>query len=378
MPPTPPAQMVEPFEPNGSGAGFTNAITAKFDETITDSFDATGQIVYYAFAAPVTGRYQIKSSLGLSTRFTLYNCNQTQINYYDNEYLVELTAGTIYYLATKAVTSSQTGSYSFSIVTPKTFEGNGGAFNTAVSIPMDENISGEFNVPGKVDYFIFIAPLTGRYQIKSGIGIPTRFTLFNSNQTQINYYDNEYIVELTAGTIYYLVTKSVSSSQTGNYTFTVTTPYTFERKGGSYETAASIDMSGTISGIYNVPGKVDYYIFEASNTGSYKIKSTSGIPTRFSLYNSNRTQINYYDNEYTVNLTEGTVYYLTTKAVSSSQTGEYAFKIESPGAGISDVKTDPAKIIGYYNIVGQRLLKEPASGVYIVEYDNGTAKKFVK
>ena len=38
----------------------------------------------------------------------------------------------------------------------------------------------------------------------------------------------------------------------------------------------------------------------------------------------------------------------------------------------------PANIIGYYSILGTRLPKEPASGIYIIVYDNGTAEKVVK
>ena len=47
------------------------------------------------------------------------------------------------------------------------------------------------------------------------------------------------------------------------------------------------------------------------------------------------------------------------------------------------VKTDnytslPANIVGYYNIVGQRLPQEPEKGLYIIRYDNGTAEKRMK
>ena len=35
-------------------------------------------------------------------------------------------------------------------------------------------------------------------------------------------------------------------------------------------------------------------------------------------------------------------------------------------------------IIGYYNIMGQKLTKEPASSIYIIKYDNGKTEKVVK
>ena len=38
----------------------------------------------------------------------------------------------------------------------------------------------------------------------------------------------------------------------------------------------------------------------------------------------------------------------------------------------------PANIVGYYNIMGQRLPQEPQVGFYIIKYDNGTAKKVTR
>jgi len=38
----------------------------------------------------------------------------------------------------------------------------------------------------------------------------------------------------------------------------------------------------------------------------------------------------------------------------------------------------PANIIGYYSILGAKLDKEPASGIYIILYDNGSTEKRVK
>jgi len=37
-----------------------------------------------------------------------------------------------------------------------------------------------------------------------------------------------------------------------------------------------------------------------------------------------------------------------------------------------------ANIVGYYSILGVRLNKEPASGFYIIVYDNGKAEKVLK
>ena len=38
----------------------------------------------------------------------------------------------------------------------------------------------------------------------------------------------------------------------------------------------------------------------------------------------------------------------------------------------------PANIVGYYSIMGQKLLQEPQSGIYIIQYDNGKTEKVVR
>jgi len=49
------------------------------------------------------------------------------------------------------------------------------------------------------------------------------------------------------------------------------------------------------------------------------------------------------------------------------------------GEGIGEITAvSPAKAIGYYSIMGQRLANEPQSGVYIVKFDNGKAEKRMK
>ena len=42
------------------------------------------------------------------------------------------------------------------------------------------------------------------------------------------------------------------------------------------------------------------------------------------------------------------------------------------------VEAEPALIVGYYSILGQKLPKEPQSGVYIIVYDNGKTEKVLK
>jgi YD repeat-containing protein len=60
---------------------------------------------------------------------------------------------------------------------------------------------------------------------------------------------------------------------------------------------------------------------------------------------------------------------------TDTQSNTYYYRNKT---GIKVVSLDNAKIIGYYSITGQKLAEEPQSGLYIIQYDNGTAEKKLK
>ena len=52
---------------------------------------------------------------------------------------------------------------------------------------------------------------------------------------------------------------------------------------------------------------------------------------------------------------------------------------ETIPTAVNNISSEKEKnILGYYNILGEKLPKEPASGIYIILYDNGITKKIVK
>jgi hypothetical protein len=52
--------------------------------------------------------------------------------------------------------------------------------------------------------------------------------------------------------------------------------------------------------------------------------------------------------------------------------------VVSKATSIGEVQADGAVIVGYYDILGRKLTEEPRSGIFIIQYDNGTAEKVVK
>ena len=327
---------------SANGGSFADAIDINnsFNTRITGNIVNGGQTVYYTFTAPVTGRYQFRTD-GVTNeiRFMMYGANQAQIGFSsDNERLVELTEGTTYYLTARLTSGSATGAYSFIAVTPHTVDGKGGSFDTPIPALMDTVIEGRINVPGKIDYYIFDAPVTGRYQIRTdGISEQIRFNLYRANRERIGYSsDNERLVELVAGTTYYLTAEDTTSRGTGEHSFIIVTPHLYDgayaNRGGSFDTPVPILADTLIEGNINVPGKVDYYIFTAAETGTYSARTFGlSMPVRFNFYEANRSRIGFSaDNERNVNLTAGVTYYFTAEGTSSTRTGEYSIVLKSP------------------------------------------------
>ena len=48
------------------------------------------------------------------------------------------------------------------------------------------------------------------------------------------------------------------------------------------------------------------------------------------------------------------------------------------GAGIKEIPVEKASVSAFYDLLGRKLPKEPASGIYIILYDNGKAVKAIK
>ena len=46
---------------------------------------------------------------------------------------------------------------------------------------------------------------------------------------------------------------------------------------------------------------------------------------------------------------------------------------------VNDISSEKEKtVLGYYNILGKKLLQEPESGIYIILYENGKTEKIIK
>ena len=82
------------------------------------------------------------------------------------------------------------------------------------------------------------------------------------------------------------------------------------------------------------------------------------------------------------NLSSGTTYYYTLETLGANgmafTTQSGAFTTTGEAVGLVCAPSLQPEITGYYSITGIKLPKEPASGAYIITYDNGEAVKVVR
>ncbi len=83
-------------------------------------------------------------------------------------------------------------------------------------------------------------------------------------------------------------------------------------------------------------------------------------------------------------LLDGTTYYYTLETFATndvllfSQSGEFTTTGETVGVVETGCAPSLRSVTGYYSILGVKLSKEPASGMYIILYSDGTAVKMIK
>jgi hypothetical protein len=83
------------------------------------------------------------------------------------------------------------------------------------------------------------------------------------------------------------------------------------------------------------------------------------------------------------NLLSGSTYYYTLETIGAGGTvlatksGSFTTTGDIPN-NVEPLPATPIQVAGYYSIPGAKLPKEPASGLYIILYDNGKAEKAVK
>ncbi|MCL2013796.1 MAG: hypothetical protein FWG69_02270 [Oscillospiraceae bacterium] len=336
------------------GSDINNAKPVVVNTTIQGNFDSAGKSEFYTFTAPVTGRYLLDhvGSVPSALRFTVYEDDKIAVVTGANGEFkpeINLVAEEVYYIKAAGANSVASGAYAFKIVepfTPADQYGKGANFDLAISAAVNATIQGNFNVPGKADFYKFTAPVTGRYLLDHVGSVPStlRFTVYEDDKIAVVTGANGEFkpeINLVAEEVYYIKAAGANSVASGTYAFKIVEPFTPADqygKGANFDLAITRAIDVNIQGNFNVPGKADFYKFTATYAGAYEIKGVNNPPSslRFTVYEDNKVAIVTGGNnifEAKVNIQAGKTYFIKASGANSVASGVYTFIIESPMGG---------------------------------------------
>ena len=303
------------------------------------SISPAGTVRYFRFTAPSSGTYVFTSSGSADSYGYLYNASGTQLAYNDDNgsdrnfrISYSLTSGSVYYLKARLYSSSATGSFTVRVTGQDTWPPS-----SYTTMATGTSYGASITSGGMVKYFRFVPSASGTYTFSSTGSCDTYGYLLNSSGSTLAYNDDggagvnfQISYSLTAGTTYYLKVRMYSSSVTGSFTVSVTSPWP-----PSYTTmTANTNYTANIT----VAGDAKYFRFTPTVSGTHVFISTGSADPYGYLLNSSGTTLASNDDyngrnfQISYNLTAGTVYYLKARHYGSTTTGSFNVSVMAPGS----------------------------------------------
>jgi hypothetical protein len=232
-------------------------LAANGSASLTGHIDQPGDVDWFSFVPPKSGRVAIRESAApgssLDSYLSAYNARQSLLARNDDsngtvDSLVSfnVTAGTTYFVAAAAYGTS-TGAYTLDLV--PAVDDFGSTAASAKSLTLAKNGSGrqagKIDWSGDVDWFRFVAPVTGKMTITesaaSGSNLDSYLYAYDNAQKLLASNDDSGTtrnsrlqINVTAGQTYY-VKATAYATGTGAYVLGISTAAT---KSGSAPTAA--------------------------------------------------------------------------------------------------------------------------------------------
>ncbi len=212
-----------------------------FNQEYIDTLETDAKEDWFTFTTPsypsyikISGtNFDVGNGYNLKTcLYSVYNEPLDTISIYKGEsetMYIRISANSTYYLKFYS-TSNNTGSYKFSVSFLEDSDGN--QMSASTSINLDEKYEKNLAVSGDTDYFTFIAPTDGVYEVSqknnniNGYFSVQILTTNSENLLTVSSYtneDNTDYITLIANTVYYVYCYSYSS-YSGNYSFKISTP----------------------------------------------------------------------------------------------------------------------------------------------------------
>jgi formylmethanofuran dehydrogenase subunit C len=249
-----------------------------------------GDVNYFKFVAPLTGGLTVNES-PLPGNPSLY-CTLTVFDASGNAFsgaftvgpgsqaTLNVVAGQTYYVE---AAGSGTGGYQLTFSPYVDDFGDTEASAALITLNADGSgsQSGTLGIPGDVDFFKFVAPVTGGLTVNESAlsGSSNLFTFVTVFDSAGNAFagvsaggtSSQAALDIVAGETYYV---EASGGGTGNYQLTFA-PFVDDH-GSTEATAAHLALnasgSGSQSGTIEVPGDTDYFQFVAPLTGTLVIR----------------------------------------------------------------------------------------------------------
>ena len=231
---------------------------------------------------------------------------------------------------------SATGMYTLTITSIGGDYGNTRA--SATQATSGTAISGNIDPGTDEDYFsVQVTPMNDRTILRAVTSGTTDTVgyLYDSDGTELATDDNgganmnfDVSAQITTAGTYYIRVVSEGSA-TGRYTLTVTT--TSSEYGNAFTSATPITSGTAISGNIDPGTNADYFSIQLAEGGMLRAKTTGGLDTVGTIYNSGETQVATDDNSGTdmnfdvsYSVTSAGTYYIR---VEGSATGRYTLTV---------------------------------------------------
>lgn len=289
--------------------------------------------------------------------FTIYDSNKNRISSRNNEYFDSLKAGTYYIEVKPSYWGSSYSSGSFDLTATyadgnyrhnsSTLEPNdtrenaykltsGKKITSSISNPNDRDFFEITNTKDNGDVYIYL----------SNTSAPVKFRLYDHNKKPLDYYSTSYFKSLKAGKYYIEVYPDYWGSQysQGNYDLIATfstpnvkhDPNTLEPN-DIREYAYPLTSGKSIFSKLENGLDQDYYSIQVNKEGYVNIElSGTSAPTRFTVYNGDKTLLSSNNISYSRKLKAGT-YYVEVKPRhwgDSYSNGTYTLSAGFPNSNI--------------------------------------------
>lgn len=364
---------------NTFAAARSIALSAAGNGSATGTLETAGDVDMFKIVAPASGRMTLDLSASAGSAIDpivyVYNTSKRLMGSNDDagdgtrnsSLTIDVAARSTYYIKVAAYGLTR-GAYRVAVSSATDDFGND--FGQAAALTLTSagaaSKTGIVNRSGDVDFFRFVAPVTGQMAITnattSGSRLDPDLYVYDSARSLLANNDDygaasnsRVTFAVTAGATYYIKAAGYGAT-TGSYRLSLSTEATSD-DGNTFSSATLVTLTGngslTRNSAIDRTGDVDMFRFVAAASGSITIGLSAATGSRLDpyliVYNGSQRAIGRDDDsgggvnsQVTVSVTAGATYYIRASAYGNATTGDYVLQAgpgmaPSPSTGEFDV-----------------------------------------